>query len=83
MLGKYPLKTDESDIITINNVIYKGTPGLYDLIFMKNPNAYVYSQEDLDDYSRIISETAAYLSLKTNRVKTVSYTHLDVYKRQG
>ena len=57
MLGKYPLKTDESDIITINNVMYKGTPGLYDLIFMKTPNAYVYSQEDLDEYSRIISET--------------------------
>ena len=26
LLGKYPLKTDESDIITINNVMYKGTP---------------------------------------------------------
>lgn len=72
MLGKYLITFDENDDIIINNVKYKGTPGLYELIFMKKPDEYVYSEEDLAVYSLIIKETSAYLNVVTNKRKCSS-----------
>lgn len=72
MLGKYPIAFEDNGDIIIKNVTYKGTPGLYELIFMKKPDEYVYSEEDLAAYSLIIKETSAYLSLSTNKRKSSS-----------
>lgn len=80
MLGKYPMKI-ENDDITINDITYKGTPGLYDLIFMKRPNKDMYSEEDLSTYSHIMKETGAYLNLKTNKIKSSSsYKYKNIIK---
>lgn len=81
MLGKYPMKIEENDDIIINGFTYKGTPGLYDLIFKKHPDAYLYSEEDLNAYSHMISKTGAYLNLTTNRVKSsASYKYKNIIK---
>ena len=42
----------------INDKYYEGTPGLYELIFMKNPNK--YTQDDLQRYGEILADTNAY-----------------------
>ena len=56
MLGSEHVTIDGDDLI-IGGKIYKGTRGLYDLIFMNNPDPYVFTQEDLDNYALILKET--------------------------
>lgn len=41
----------------IKNLLYKGTPGLYELIFKKNPTG--YNQADLTQYRDIVERTSA------------------------
>lgn len=71
MLGDKPLEIDVDDLI-INGKHYKGTRGLYELIFMNIPNEYVYSGEDLDDYATILQETNAHRAgyLPAGKVKS-------------
>ena len=59
MIGDSNVKIDDNDNFHVKGKIYEGTPGLYELLFMKLPKK--YNKDDMG---------------------TVSYTHLDVYKRQ-
>lgn len=81
MLGKYTISFEDNDDIIINNITFRGTPGLYELIFMKKPNEFVYSEEDLTEYSRVIKETSAHLNLSTNKIKSSSsYKYKNIIK---
>ena len=129
-IGNSSINFDGNNI-TIDNVTYEGTPGLYELLFMKIPDDFIYSEEDLNTYGLIQKATNAHKQSRTDRVKSnkgykynniienlvsgststksklkrieghgvlsltnsdkrnyvywddpVSYTHLDVYKRQ-
>lgn len=44
--------------IKVENIQYTGTPGLYELLFKKDPVG--YKQEDLDNYMDILARTNAY-----------------------
>ena len=39
---------------------YKGTPGLFELVFMKRPDTGVYNKDDLATYKRILEATNAH-----------------------
>lgn len=75
MIGDKQLEINGDDLI-INGKQYKGTRGLYELVFMNIPNEYIYSEEDLNDYANILQDTnvhrANYSSIgkvKSNRGK--------------
>ena len=47
MIGDSPLEIETDDLIFINGKRYKGTQGLYELMFMKHPKEIVYNEMDL------------------------------------
>lgn len=51
--------TNDDDVI-ISNKQYKITPGLAQLLFLKNPNRNEYTEEDLQNYKTIILDTNAH-----------------------
>lgn len=51
------IKIVGSDIV-LDNIVYKGTLGLYNLLFKKNP--IIYTQNDLKNYMDILDRTNAY-----------------------
>ena len=55
-----PLEIDEDDNFIIKGVRYKGTPGLYELVFMKEPDEGVYNEADLTSYKAILIATNAH-----------------------
>lgn len=69
MLGKYPILFKNDDII-INDVKYEGTPGLYELIFMKHPDFFGYTEDDLSTYGEILKQTKAHIHAPTGRIKS-------------
>ena len=48
--------SDSNDFM-IDKQLYRGTPGLYQLIFLKQPKAY---SEDINEYKNILEQTNAY-----------------------
>lgn len=58
-IGDKQLEVDHDDLI-VGDKRYVGTRGLYELIFMNNPNEYIYSEEDLDNYAKIVFDTNVY-----------------------
>ncbi|KYQ47747.1 hypothetical protein ALC60_13223 [Trachymyrmex zeteki] len=59
MLGDKRIALDKNDII-INGKRYEGTPGLYELIFMKFPNENICTDDDMQTYNSILLTTNAY-----------------------
>lgn len=57
MIGDSPLEIDEEDNFLIKGIRYKGTPGLYELMFMKHPDAKIYNNNDLQAYKTILEAT--------------------------
>src|SRR5688572_5792079 len=57
-VGDTPI-TIEGDNITVKDKTYDGTPGLWELMTMKEPNESIYDDEDLDNYGKILHETNA------------------------
>lgn len=57
MIGDSLLEIDEGDNFLINSIRYKGTPGLYELMFMKHPDKKSYDEEDLKAYKNILQDT--------------------------
>ncbi|EZA53517.1 hypothetical protein X777_07027 [Ooceraea biroi] len=51
---------DREDHIILNNVRYKGTPGLYKLVFKRIPDDIVYTDDDLEKYRSMLLVTNAY-----------------------
>lgn len=60
MLGTKHINLHKNDDIFIDDKKYEGTPGLYELIFMKIPNEDIYTSDDLEKYKDIILTTSAY-----------------------
>ena len=51
MMGDKEINVDKDDNIHVDEVIFKGTKGLWRLIMMKKPE--VYDQEDIRDYQEL------------------------------
>ena len=58
-VGNSDINIDNSDIF-IKNKSYKGSKGLYELLFMKNPNKNLYTADDLNNYKTILNDTSAH-----------------------
>ncbi|KAK4882657.1 hypothetical protein RN001_005976 [Aquatica leii] len=56
MMGNMPVIIDNNDLL-INKQRYTGTLGLYELIFMKTPNKTVVTENDKNEYMKILKET--------------------------
>ena len=61
--GKFFIGTKEvkikGDNIIIDNSVYRGTPGLWELIVSRDPNRDFYTPPDYENYIRILIETDA------------------------
>ena len=66
--GKFFIGTKEvkikGDDIIIDNSMYRGTPGLWELIVSRDPNRDLYTPIDFENYKRILIETDAMRSPK-------------------
>ena len=69
-VGKEPI-TIQGDDITVMDKTYDGTPGLWELITMKDPNESIYYDKDLRNYAEILHATNA-MSLPNNPNKPKS-----------
>lgn len=58
-IGDTNVEIDGDDFI-IDGVRYRGSPGLYELMFLKIPNEKIYTQQDLNAYKSIILSTNAH-----------------------
>ena len=77
--GKFFIGTKEVKIkgnnIIIDDSMYRGTPGLWELIVSRNPNKNLYTPIDYENYKRILIETDAIRSEKNpNRPKSAKAT---------
>ena len=56
--GKFKIDTEfitiEDNDIKVNDIIFEGTPGFWELVTSKNPNPENYTEEDLDKYQRLV-----------------------------
>lgn len=57
MLGDKRFNVAIDDSVIINGVTYAGTPGLYELIFKKLPDANLYTIDDKRNYKHILLTT--------------------------
>jgi hypothetical protein len=57
-IGTSPI-TIQGDDITVGTKTYIGSPGLWELITMANPDKNIYTSEDLENYASILDETNA------------------------
>ena len=75
-LGSETVNFTTNGDIKINNVTYKGTQGLYELLFLKNP--IYHTENDKKDYREILKQTGVYQkedgSMKGNR--SSKYTNI-------
>ena len=60
MVGNSVLEIDDDDSLHIAGKRYTGTPGLYELLFMKHPDENVYNVNDLAAYKSILKDTNAH-----------------------
>ena len=47
------------DNLIVGDEEYEGTPGLWELIISKQPDANVYSCDDFENYAKIMVDTSA------------------------
>ena len=62
-IGDTPI-TIQDDDITVLGKTYAGTPGLWELLTMANPNDSIYDDNDRNDYGEILHATGALWQLK-------------------
>lgn len=60
-IGDKELKFNEEGGIVIGGVTYRGTPGLYELIFKRAPDDTVYTDADKTAYKDILKKTNAHI----------------------
>ncbi|EZA56580.1 hypothetical protein X777_03258 [Ooceraea biroi] len=58
--GCKPFDVDHEDHIILDSVRYKGTPGLYELVFKRIPDDIVYTDDGLEKYRSMLLVTNAY-----------------------
>ena len=52
-IGSEPVNIKDNDI-KVDDIIFEGTPGFWELVTSKNPNPENYTEEDLDKYRRLV-----------------------------
>lgn len=57
-IGMSPITIQGNDI-TVGTKTYAGTPGLWELLTMANPNKTIYTSSDLENYANILDTTDA------------------------
>lgn len=57
-MGSVIVKFAANGDLKVNNELFNGTPGLYELIFLKKPS--VYDASDLPNYKKLLIETNAF-----------------------
>jgi hypothetical protein len=57
-IGRSPITFQGDDIIVGDNT-YVGTPGLWELLTLKDPNDSIYTPADIENYAKILNETDA------------------------
>ncbi|KYQ47078.1 hypothetical protein ALC60_13905, partial [Trachymyrmex zeteki] len=60
MLGDKTFDVDSDDTIIVDGVRYKGTSGLYELIFKRIPDDAIYTENDKETYKSILLATNAH-----------------------
>ncbi|KYN00592.1 hypothetical protein ALC62_08630 [Cyphomyrmex costatus] len=60
MLGDKRITLNKNDDIIIDGQRYDGTPGLYELIFIKFPNESICTDDDVETYKSILLTTNVY-----------------------
>ena len=55
-IGSEPVFIEDNNI-KVNDIIFEGTPGFWELVTSKNPNPENYTEEDLDKYQRLVKLT--------------------------
>src|SRR6218665_2455122 len=57
-IGDSPISIHNNDV-TVGDKTYAGTPGLWELLTMANPNETIYDSDDLEEYAEILHATNA------------------------
>ena len=57
-IGDSPIEIND-DNITVKGKEYQGTPGLWELLVMRDPDENVYTDEDKSNYAEILDKTSA------------------------
>ena len=75
--GKFKIGSKEVNIedndIKVDDIIFEGTPGFWELVTSKDPNPENYTEEDLDKYNRLVILTnTAYQGNNPNNNKAKS-----------
>ena len=52
-IGSEPVIIEDNDI-KVNDIIFEGTPGFWELVTSKDPKPENYTEEDLDKYRRLV-----------------------------
>lgn len=81
MVGDKPLQFSDNGEIIIDNVHYKGTVGLYELLFKRIPKDGTYTEGDLDAYKDICIQTNAHRRKYNPRGQINRIPRSDKYKR--
>ena len=56
-MGNEIVKMDGKNDFTVDDVFYKGTPGLWSLIMYKKPLENTYTQNDMETYKKLVFQT--------------------------
>jgi len=62
MIGDSPELIDTSGDIMINDRVFKGSKGLWELLTRKNVNTEVITKDDMKSYKKILTMTNAHLT---------------------
>jgi len=57
-IGDSPIEINDNNI-TVKGIEYQGTPGLWELLIMREPDESVYTDEDKINYAEILDKTSA------------------------
>jgi len=60
MFGNKCFDVDDADNIIIDGVRYVGTPGLYELIFKRTSDNFLYTKDDMNKYKSMLLATKAH-----------------------
>lgn len=76
-MGSKIIKFDRLGNILMDNKRFKGTPGLYQLLFYKEP---VYVKEDLNAYKELLEETNVHRNTRGNLKSSKQFKYYEVIK---
>ena len=75
-MGRYPVHFINNDIV-IRGHRYKGTPGLFELIFKKHPSN-IFTQGDLNTYKDMLLKTRAHVGKDGKVISSKGYKYTNI-----